>query len=614
MIRKPVTHRPPQKPPQKPQPPALSGRGIDTPVKPTTTITGRTPTQPVIQQIPIQPKPTITKPSISKPSMGPATSTSGGRIAFLAFNRHIATEITNRLAGEYKPITGSPEQEAIWHEAVHGTRHIVVNAMAGSGKTTTGLEICKRLGGMVDAMTYHSLGFRILKQAFGRVEVDQYKVYNIIDDMRVVEGLERKEQRVVKSRIAQLVGLAKQYMKYTPYDLKGIMTAHDIDAAGREELIIEAVPNVLQKCRAMTSVVDFDDQVWLPVELGLGSRTRYDVVITDEAQDLNMTQQKLALSAGDRHIVVGDSRQAIYLFRGADSQSMGRMRERLAATDRGVVDLPLTVTRRCPKLMTAMAQQLVPEIKALDNAPMGSVRIVKVQEAIQGMKPGDMVLCRVNAPLLITAYKLLRAGTRAVVRGRDIGQGIVQLIEAAEKKSGQLGMGMLVSELLDEAGTLTFERVVKFQSMPNGRGEMRAAAEQDKYECLVALSEGCGMSGEVKSKIEQLFVDADVTTNAVLLSTIHRGKGLEAGRVWVLEPQLIPHPMAKKDEDQEVERNAAYIAVTRVKFTKEFAGELVWVDDKGQGCGLFRSVGDAPLSQTEDEPLEDEPLHWTEHQ
>jgi len=243
-----------------------------------------------------------------------------------------------------------------------------------------------------------------------------------------------------------------------------------------------------------------------------------------------------------------------------------------------------------------MAQVLVPQIKAMDDAPEGVVRVMSKDEAVMAMRPGDMVLCRVNAELLMVAYKLLKRGVKAVVRGKDIGRGIVKLIEQAEKDAGQV---LTVAELMQYAGNITDSEVSKFMAIPHGRGEMRAMAARDKMDCLVSISDGAKDSREVKLRVDQLFADFGDDGQpryAVVLSTVHRGKGLEAGRVFVLRGDLMPHPMARQAADMEQERNLAYVAVTRAKFERDgkpggCEGELVWV---GQQSELFGEV-DAEL-------------------
>jgi hypothetical protein len=55
-------------------------------------------------------------------------------------------------------------------------------------------------------------------------------------------------------------------------------------------------------------------------------------------------------------------------------------------------------------------------------------------QAIQEAKPGDLILCRTNAPLANLAYSLLRAGIPTKIIGRDIGAGIKRLANKAMGK------------------------------------------------------------------------------------------------------------------------------------------------------------------------------------
>lgn len=516
---------------------------------------------------------------------------------------------------------GSPEQDAIWDELLHGSRNMMIQAVAGSGKTSTLVQYClrekrpvtmaflafnkhiadelrSRLAGKpnVQAMTYHQLGLKACARGLGRSpRIEKWKVYEILDSMTLAVG-SRQEEKIAKSRIAQLVGLAKQYGFWERRDLDWVVDRHDMDLNGMEELVMEAVPKVMKKCLARTKDLDFDDMIWMPRELGFKPQP-VDIALTDETQDLNVIQQWLTLNSGDRIVCVGDKNQSIYSFRGADSDSMVKLRTALGATSRGCVDLPLTLTRRCPKSHVRLAQVITPGIRALDDAPEGVVRLVPdVDMAVAEMLPGDMVLCRVNAPILSVAYKLLQRGVKAVVRGRDIGEGIVKLVEQAED-----GKELRVAELIRLAGDITDDLVVRFLAMPNERGVMRAEATKDRYGCLVSMTQGLGKddtSTKVKGLIRALFADftEDGKPNeAVVLSSVHRGKGLEAGRVWVLRPELMPHPMAKKEHDKAQERNIAYIAVTRAKFWRSaevngmeldrgMPGELIFV---GTPSGLF---------------------------
>ena len=354
------------------------------------------------------------------------TATGKLKVGLVAFNKHIATEMESRLRGPRTLLDGSTEQQKIWDVLLNAKEHVIVEAVAGSGKTTTLMQYCYRLGdrAQVDCMTYHSLGFKTVKAAVKHsIRVDEYKVLGLLDQMNL--PVEPRQEKVAKYRIASMVSYAKTYghgPDVTQDELEKIADRHDVDLNGLAEVVYGYVPKVLDKCARELHTIDFDDMVWLPMHLNLNV-PKYDILCTDESQDLNITQRWISMRGGERICAVGDERQSIYQFRGAGGGSIGLMRDELQKTERGVVTLPLTLTRRCPKSHVKLAQTIVPQITALDNAPEGVVRISpSLDAAVAEMRPGDLVVCRVNAELIGTAYKLLKRGVKAVVRGRDIGQ------------------------------------------------------------------------------------------------------------------------------------------------------------------------------------------------
>jgi hypothetical protein len=150
-------------------------------------------------------------------------------------------------------------------------------------------------------------------------------------------------------------------------------------------------------------------------------RAKYDLVIIDEAQDMNAAQLLLAMKVckkGGRIAVVGDDRQAIYGFRGADSNSIDRLKGELVAHELG-----LTITYRCPKVVVAAAARLVPDYTAAPAAPEGEMLTATVEEMYTQAAVGDFILSRKNAPLAAICLHLLAMGKRAIVEGREIGAG-----------------------------------------------------------------------------------------------------------------------------------------------------------------------------------------------
>ena len=56
----------------------------------------------------------------------------------------------------------------------------------------------------------------------------------------------------------------------------------------------------------------------------------------------------------------------------------------------------------------------------------------------------------------------------------------------------------------------------------------------------------------------------------IKLTSVHRTKGLEAKRVWIIWPEKIPHPKAKSEWAKLQEMNLKYVAVTRAISTLVF--------------------------------------------
>ena len=77
---------------------------------------------------------------------------------------------------------------------------------------------------------------------------------------------------------------------------------------------------------------------------------------------------------------------------------------------------------------------------------------------------------------------------------------------------------------------------------------------------------------ELKSYINRLFTDEKVE-NAVMLSTAHKSKGLEANRVLILLPNKLPLTWQNQlDWQLKQELNLKYVALTRAR------KELVFID------------------------------------
>lgn len=452
----------------------------------------------------------------------------------------------------------SDYQKAIFKDIAHGTGHTVVVARAGSGKTSTIVEgfkyvprgkkvlmiafnksiadeLKQKAPSYVDTLTLHSLGYRAIKQSFGNVPLDTKKCFNIVDSFGGIDW-------ELNINICKTVSLCKGFLFDTPDKVEELIDRFGIDTFDMDRKdFIKHTLHALRLCKEYKQMVDFDDMIWYPFVYGLNVG-KFDVVFIDETQDLNTAQIVMALSAckkDGRIIAVGDPRQAIYTFRGADSNAVDNIVKKLKAKT-----LPLSVTYRCPFKVVAMAQEIVPDLEPAKDAKMGTIEYVTVDEMLKGVKPGDFVLSRTNAPLIKYCMKLLKSGMPANIQGRDIGGNLLHFIKKSKAK--------------------TIDKFLKYVADWEKQETKRLTAEKkdttncvDKCECLRNLCEGILTIADLKDSIEKLFHDVD-DKSKVVFSTTHKAKGLERDRVWVLRSTYRRGMNTEED-------NLWYVAITRSK-------------------------------------------------
>ena len=478
---------------------------------------------------------------------------------------------------EPQRVVGSPQQQRFWAEITGHDSHVVLEARAGTGKTFSVREAMRRINGRAvycafnkhiadefakglppnaTASTMHSLGNRVLRRAFPKSQLDGRKLGKLIEAAKI--------NRAVFTETMDLVGLVKNnaLTDLSPGSLLEAAARQGITFGYHTERVLEAIPAIIEQAADVSESFDFDDMIWIPVHHQLDGFESCEALFIDEAQDLSPCQQKLAhLIGGGRHIVVGDPFQAIYGFRGADSESINSLRKGMEATGRETVTMPLTMTRRCPQAVVNLCKGIVPDLEAMPNAPEGDVDSV-FEHSLGLARPGDMVLCRTNAPLAKIAAKFAVMGLKAIVRGADQSRGLLSM---ARKFAGPTPTHTVVNlrvHLDAEVKKLTDAKA----------SEASIGALEDKVQTLIAIVSACSSNSEVERSISGMF--SDDIENAVILSSIHRSKGLEARTVFVIEPGQIPHKRARMQWEKDQERNLAYVAATRAKESLYFVGDI----------------------------------------
>jgi ATP-dependent DNA helicase UvrD/PcrA len=480
-----------------------------------------------------------------------------------------------RKIQDFSGVVGSPQQESFWDEVKNGITHLILRARAGCGKTFTityllsflkaqsiafaafnrhiAAELQARVPDHVSAFTIHSFGYQQIRRWNPRVKLDEHKLDGILDELVP----EDDNSDYIKYASIRLINLCKyNLIQGTEDELDDLVIKHTIDLNDHRSQVYTIVPQAIRISKERRNVIDFTDMLWFVYAHNIPVQT-FDLFIIDELQDLNLLQQYTVLKAlGDngRCIGVGDDKQSIYGFAGAHPQSVNAFTQALNNTKRGVKVMPLTYTRRCPVSHVELAKEIVPDFESMPDAPIGSIADVSLNYALLHMQPGDMGICRRNAPLISAAYKLIASGKPVLVRGRDIGKGLQALIRKLKARD--------IPELIEKIESYRQRELEKLEKQGK-KADAAKVALNDKLDTLIALTEGMTDLSELRAHIDQLFSDND-DKGKIILSSIHKAKGLEAFVVYIFDYARIEIPMSQEWQQLQ-ERNAKYVALTRSK-------------------------------------------------
>jgi DNA helicase-2/ATP-dependent DNA helicase PcrA len=475
------------------------------------------------------------------------------------------------------------EQERIFLFIKKRPENVLINAFAGCGKTSTIVEAVKllpqdksitflafnkhiqeelktKLPEHVRCYTTYGLGTSAIKRKYGdKITFDEFKADKIILKKSKTWDLydEFKSQEKIDfylNSIKKLTNLCRLTLTVKPEYIPYIADRYEITNL-RKPQDIKRVLKVLDEMSTNRETFDFTDMVYLPAIDNSIWMFPQDYVFVDEIQDVNRCQIKIIEKILKRDkktgkilgrlITVGDFFQGIYGFNAADEKSFEWF-EKFPNTR----TLPLSHSFRCAKNIIIEAQKLVPDIKALDNAPDG---IVREGDVLNEAESGDFVLCRTTMPLVKLFFEFLVQHKKAIVKGSDIGIHLIELI----------GKITTLSELKSywETELQNFAVDLKSKGVLNPEEHSGYIALADKVLTLVFLAKLSNDIEDLKNKIRTIFTDE---IKGICLSTVHKAKGLEANRVFIVRPDLLPMKTVKGwQQIQEI--NLQYVAITRAK-------------------------------------------------
>ena len=458
----------------------------------------------------------------------------------------------------------------------------VVEAVAGGGKTSSLVNAIKlipsnkqvlflafnksiveelkiKVGNLenVTVSTIHSLGAKVCRK-YLKCNVDDNKYKTWLNDgiksgfITPINNLSNEDREEWLSNVRKLIDLGRVNLTTEEYGLNELAYKHGLWILDNEvQVAIRGIDWGVHN----TDIIDYTDMIYLPVVKDM-KVWQYDWVFIDECQDLNAAQRNMFLKhvkTNGRFVAVGDPKQAIYGFAGADVESFNLLKQ-LPHTAK----LPLSVCYRCDKGIIELAKTEVPQIEAREGAPDG---IINRDAKITDVQDGDMVLCRVSAPLVDLCMRYIASGVKAYVKGRDIGMNLINMI----KKTKKVKISDLTEVFNRELSRIIGKVIAKLHCSEKEAMESDAyTSYQDKVKAIEILSEGLVKCDDLISRIETIFNDE--SKNGICLSTVHKSKGLESDRVFIICPEkfLLKNCM-QIPWMAEQEHNLQYVAYTRAK-------------------------------------------------
>ncbi|MHB6903957.1 UvrD-helicase domain-containing protein [Streptomyces sp. DB-54] len=305
-------------------------------------------------------------------------------------------------------------------------------------------------------------------------------------------------------------------------------------------------------------IVRFDHDHYLKIWALTHPQTTAEFLLLDEAQDTNPVVEQIFTAQRDHAqlVMVGDSAQAIYHWRGARDVMTGFEGTALA----------LSQSFRFGPRLAAEANRWL----AVAGVPIRLTGTETVPTEVGPVDRADAVLCRTNVGAMATVMDLLAAGSRVGLVG---GGGSLQALALAARD-------------LKEGRRTAHPELVLFTCW----GEVQDYAAHDPagrdLQPLVDLVDTHGTDALLTAIARILPEDqAEVT-----VSTAHKAKGREWACVRIAEDFSPPEDTEENDEARrpvpgpidDGEARLAYVAVTRARHHLDLGG-LSWINDHPAG-------------------------------
>ncbi|MEU1596004.1 UvrD-helicase domain-containing protein [Streptomyces sp. NPDC005708] len=472
-------------------------------------------------------------------------------------------------------------------DAFHAGHHLALQAGAGTGKTTTlallaratkrrgrylaynraiAQDAAARFPRNVQCKTAHALAYAAVGHRYTRRLNAPRPAWNTGQALGITKALRIGDHEISQKALSNTTLRTVARFCHIADDT---ITRHHIprlrgleDKNLHAELAAHIVPFARKAWTDLESpddgAVRFDHDHYLKIWALTRPRIDGDFLLLDEAQDTNPVVEQIFLNQRSHAqlVMVGDSAQAIYHWRGAKDVMTGFDGTHLALSQS---------FRFGPHLAREANRWL-----HIAGAPIRLTGTPTVPTEVGPVALPDAVLCRTNVGAMAQVMTLMAGGYRVALAGG--GEGLRALALAArDLKEGrrtnhpELLLFPTWGELLDYAA-----------HDPAGRDLQPLVDLVDKHGTDTILNAVGALAPEQHAE--------------VTVSTAHKAKGREWARVRIADDFTPPKDSDQKDDNGRVlpgpiddgEARLAYVAVTRTRQRLDMDG-LSWIDHHPDG-------------------------------
>lgn len=458
-------------------------------------------------------------------------------------------------------------------EASKNTRVLKVNAVAGSGKTSTlellaeanhtpslllafnksiADEASRRFPKHVSCRTINSLAFAEFgKPLQHKLNPNKNPKVNTLRSIKdIVEAFQLEDfpatphisartivslSRDVVDRFCFSARQSISHLDLHYQDIKDLEKNHSFDSVYLGKVLVSIARMIWQERTNPASPAYCTHDTYMKLWSLSNPKINYDTVYVDESQDINACVLHVLEQQTCKIIYVGDQYQSIYGFRGA----VNAMKKIEAPT------MHLSQSWRYGESIADVAEMILykdsVEVKGFTSIPSSVTHV-------EDMEKYTMIF-RTNVALLTAAEDLIAQGKKVRVEV-NITDFIRQLKSVINIREGKKPFHDSISRFTNWVDLLDF------------------AQESVEIKRLVDIS----LRPDVEKFIQRLESIDDCTNPDIILTTAHKSKGLEFDNVVVANDFKFGSKYALDMPEQEI--NLLYVACTRAKLNLQLPDAL----------------------------------------